>query len=112
MGIKTDEVMGMNINQLFPDTFLEEAMRLGKEVANREISCWLRGRRVHCIMTLTPWFDSEGVKGLVATLQGMKAVKEMVSHYNQNMVYTSDLILGSSEAIENAKKAGIHGGPF
>lgn len=105
IGLKADKAIGMKIDNLFTDLSFEELLRHAKENANREISCWLSDRKLHCIMTVNVWFDIEGIKGIVATLQEMAKVKKIVSRYGLDIHCSSDQILGSSPGIKLVKNA-------
>lgn len=107
IGLKADKAIGMSICNLFTDLSVEDLVRHAKENANREISCWLSGRRLHCIMTVNVWFDADGIKGIVATLQEMAKVKKIVSRYGLDIDCSSSKILGSSPGIKLVKNA-IH----
>jgi PAS domain S-box-containing protein len=105
LGQKAEKVIGMGVSQLFVNLSAEELLRHAKENANREISCWVSGRQLHCIMTVNVWFDSDGVKGLVATLQEMARVKKIVSRHGLDIDCSGNRILGSSIGMENVKSA-------
>ncbi len=105
IGLKANELIGRNISQVFVDLSAETLLRHAKEKANREISCWLAGRQLHCIMTVNVWFDSGGIKGIVATLQEMAKVKKIVSRYGLEIDCSGTRILGNSLGMKNVKDA-------
>lgn len=105
IGIPADKIMGMNVGQVFVDLSAETLLRHAKERANREISCWIAGRQLHCIMTVNVWVDSGGIKGIVATLQEMAKVKKIVSRYGLEIDCSGNRILGNSAGMKTVKEA-------
>jgi PAS domain S-box-containing protein len=105
IGLKAEKAVGKNICQLFSNLSIEELLKHAKENANREISCWLYGRRLHCIMTVNVWFDANGIKGIVATLQEMAKVKKIVSRHGVDIACSENSIIGTSPEIKRAKNA-------
>lgn len=105
IGIPSDKIMGMNVSQVFVDLSAETLLRHAKERASREISCWIAGRQLHCIMTVNVWVDSGGIKGIVATLQEMAKVKKIVSRYGLEIDCSGNRILGNSAGMKTVKEA-------
>ncbi len=104
LGFQGEEGIGLAISSLFPGLLPEGGMKQGREIANREVSSMIRNRLVHCVATVTPWFDGAEKKGAVAAIQEMTAVKKIVSKYSRTIGCDTDMILGISEAIQRAKK--------
>lgn len=104
-GLLAIEAIGKHVNELFPSLVMEDLLGQGRELIRREMSTRIKGRRLHCVVTFTSWFNSEEVKGVVATIQEMETVKKIASQYSQSIDCTSpDNILGTSEALEYARK--------
>ena len=100
LGLTAEQAVGLSVNQLFTDLTAEDLLRRAKENANREMSCWIAGRRIHCVLTANVWFDSGGMRGIVATLQEIAKVKKIVSRYGLDIDCSSNKILGSSPGME------------
>ncbi|MGW6300982.1 ATP-binding protein [Peribacillus butanolivorans] len=82
-----EPVRHLNVDGLFPSTYLYEVLKSGEPQVDKEISWKDKSVIVNC----TPIFDSEGVSGVVASFRDRTEIEEMVNTLSEVKMHSEDL---------------------
>ena len=105
LNVKAADVIGFNLNEVFPATPIPDVLRSGVGFINRECSLWHKGKHHHYLINAKPMLVDDIVQGVVASfsLVGNYGEEGGLSYKKQQPV-TFDQILGSSDALEAVKE--------
>jgi transcriptional regulator with PAS, ATPase and Fis domain len=109
--VKSKDVLGFHINEVFPGTPVAEVLREGVGFTDREVKVWHQGRQHHYLINAKPMLIEQKVQGVVASFRvaqsGQPAQTSAVEKITLNDV------IGESPAVrvvkEEAKKAAVGG---
>jgi len=104
--VKTSDVLGFHISEIFPGTPLEESLRDGSEFVDKEVKLWQHGHQHHYFISAKPIVDGDVIQGVVASFR--TAGGQIGRSHRVAPVSFSDLIGNNPlflQILEEAKQA-------
>lgn len=110
ISIKEDDIIGRSVGEVLSFKnykFVLEALESGEKHIEKEIYFKNNtGKRVYCIVALTPIHDCENdiIEGMLLTFRKSKTIHNLVNKMvGAEAIFTFDDIIGESQAISDAK---------
>ena len=100
--VKSLDILGFNINEIFPGSSIPEILRDGNGFSNREINIWQKGRQHHYIINAQPIVAEGLVKGAVASFRAVGSWATPPEVYGGAAI-SFDTIIGGSTAMQALK---------
>ena len=76
LGVKAGDVIGFNINEVFPGTPIPEVLRSGLGFNSREVSIWQKGKHHHYLINAKPMIVNGVTQGVVASFRAFDEWRE------------------------------------
>lgn len=95
--VKASDVIGLNINDVFPGTPITEVLFSGAGFTSREINVWYGGINHRYLINAKPMLADGIIHGVVATFKTYNELNEINVTASEHITFSD--IIGSSESV-------------